>query len=264
MKYLKTSEVAKAAGLHPNTIRLYEEWGWLPSIPRTKSGYRQFTEYHIDQVRLVRFALQYTFLSGEIRKSGQTVIRLGAQGDVAGAYVQAKKHLALIQVERVQAEAAVEVLERWVQGSSATFSGECLQIKQALSVLDISYDKLRNWERNGLIQIPRHPKNGYRLFGKAEMNRLKVIRALRRARYSMMAILRMLIYLDQGQRDNLRQVLDTPSPEEDIIYATDRWLTKLEELEQQAVLMLDHLAKMLERYGDAAANLSEASELVSK
>jgi hypothetical protein len=31
-----------------------------------------------------------------------------------------------------------------------------------------------------------------------------------------MAILRMLTQLDQGQRDGLRQALDTPHPDEDV------------------------------------------------
>ena len=50
MKYYKTSEIAKAVGLHPNTIRLYEEWGLLPEVPRSPSGYRLFTRDHMDQV----------------------------------------------------------------------------------------------------------------------------------------------------------------------------------------------------------------------
>jgi DNA-binding transcriptional MerR regulator len=26
--YLRTSDLAKAVGVHPNTVRLYEEWGY--------------------------------------------------------------------------------------------------------------------------------------------------------------------------------------------------------------------------------------------
>ena len=33
--HLRTSEVAQAAGVHPNTVRLYEEWGFLPPVPRS-------------------------------------------------------------------------------------------------------------------------------------------------------------------------------------------------------------------------------------
>ena len=46
LRYLRTSDVAKAVDVHPNTVRLYEEWGFLPSVPRSPSGYRLFTDYH--------------------------------------------------------------------------------------------------------------------------------------------------------------------------------------------------------------------------
>ena len=55
-KTLRTSEVARAVGGHPNTVRAYEAWGLLPPIPRTPSGYRQYTDVHVDQMRLARMA----------------------------------------------------------------------------------------------------------------------------------------------------------------------------------------------------------------
>jgi DNA-binding transcriptional MerR regulator len=33
--YLRTSEITKAVGVHPNTVRLYERWGFLPPVPRS-------------------------------------------------------------------------------------------------------------------------------------------------------------------------------------------------------------------------------------
>jgi DNA-binding transcriptional MerR regulator len=43
---LRTSDLARAGGVHPNTIRLYEAWGFLPPVPRTASGYRIFSQAH--------------------------------------------------------------------------------------------------------------------------------------------------------------------------------------------------------------------------
>jgi hypothetical protein len=37
-RYLRTSDIAEAVGVHPNTVRLYEEWGFLPPIPRGPAG----------------------------------------------------------------------------------------------------------------------------------------------------------------------------------------------------------------------------------
>jgi DNA-binding transcriptional MerR regulator len=53
-KFLYTSEVAAAVGVHANTVRLYEAWDFLPPIPRSQSGYRRFTPAHLEQMRLAR------------------------------------------------------------------------------------------------------------------------------------------------------------------------------------------------------------------
>ena len=41
---LKVSEIAKRAGVSPDSIRYYEELGLLPLADRTAAGYRQFGE----------------------------------------------------------------------------------------------------------------------------------------------------------------------------------------------------------------------------
>jgi len=37
-----TSQIAEIAGLHPNTVRMYEEWGLIQKPERKKNGYRVF------------------------------------------------------------------------------------------------------------------------------------------------------------------------------------------------------------------------------
>lgn len=95
-------------------------------------------------------------------------------------------------------------------------------------------DILRNWERNGLLSVPRQPENGYRLYGPIEISRLRVVRMLVRSGYSLMAVLRMLTLLDRGDPVDLRQALDTPPPDEDVYMASDHWLSTLGREEQKA------------------------------
>ena len=64
---LYTSDTAREVGVHPNTVRLYEEWGLLPPIPRSPRGYRLFTEAHLDLMRLARAALHGQWPGKEIR-----------------------------------------------------------------------------------------------------------------------------------------------------------------------------------------------------
>ena len=58
MKTYKTSEVAKIIGVHPNTVRMYEEWELIPKAERMPNGYRIFTDFHIEQFKLARLAFK--------------------------------------------------------------------------------------------------------------------------------------------------------------------------------------------------------------
>jgi DNA-binding transcriptional MerR regulator len=113
-----------------------------------------------------------------------------------------------------------------------------LQIGQAAHLLGVTIDILRNWDRNGLINVPRDPSNGYRRYGAREISRLRVIRMLSRAGYSLSAILRMLIQLDRGEKADLRLALDTARPDEDVYMASDRWISTLTDQEQRANMII--------------------------
>ncbi len=50
--------------------------------------------------------------------------------------------------------------------------GEYLTIRQAAEFLAVSPNTLRNWGRDGKIEMRRHPVNGYRLFRQEDLQRL--------------------------------------------------------------------------------------------
>ncbi len=232
---LSTSKVARLTGIHPNTVRLYEQWGYLSPVERTASGYRVYTPLHIQQVRLVRLVFGAVWAGRVIRQAGIAVVRASAAQDLAAAQALAEKHLQVVHKEQAQAEAAAEVLQRWAENRPASEDEPKLHIGEAAHLLDVSVDMLHNWERNGLLEVPRHPRNGYRLYGEREISRLRVIRLLLKSGYSMMAVLRMLVQLERGEAGDLRAALDTPRPDEDVFSAADRWLTTLAEAERLAV-----------------------------
>ena len=247
--YLRTSEIAQAVRVHPNTVRLYEEWGYLPPVPRTPSGYRQFSPAHLEQMKLIRLAMNFTWMGGEIRHTAYEMIKLGAAGNLGGALETAYSLRVLIQAERAQAEAAADFLEHWAQGSAVDSKARPRRIGEVARLLNLTADRLRNWERNGLIDVPRNLHNGYRFYRTREIGRLRVIRTLCQARYSQMAILRMLNRLDQGQTGDLRQILDTPDEAEDIFYVTDQLLSTLADLEQTSQQVIDLLGETIAHQG---------------
>ena len=57
-KTYSTSQIAGIVGLHPNTVRKYEEWGLLQTPERKPNGYWVYTDVHIKQFELAKKALQ--------------------------------------------------------------------------------------------------------------------------------------------------------------------------------------------------------------
>jgi DNA-binding transcriptional MerR regulator len=175
------------------------------------------------------------------------MIPAAIKGDWGGALELAYGHLAFVRSELTQADVAAGLLERWAQGAPADATAQSLQIGQVAQLLGVSIDILRNWDRNGLIDVPRDPDNGYRRYGSQELSRLRVIRMLSKAGYSLSAILRMLIQLDRGDKTNLRQALDTPRPDEDVFQASDRWISTLIDQEQRALQIIDLVEEIIQK-----------------
>ena len=94
--------------------------------------------------------------------------------------------------------------------------------------MGLSIDTIRNWEMNGLLTVKRK-QNGYRVYDSNDINRLKIIRSLRCANYSLSAILRMLKKFDNGmEKKNILEILNTPESDDDIISACDKLIDSLE------------------------------------
>ena len=242
---MRTSDMARLVGVHPNTVRKYVEWGLIPPVERTPSGYRLFTQQHLDCMRLARLVYSAPYPGRGFRALGTEVIQRAVVDDWQGALEKAQEHLALVQAELKNAEAAADLLERWAQNMAADSANESpLSIGEVSKLLGVSIDVIRNAERNGLITVPRNSYNNYRLFGKREIERLRIIRMLTKAGYSHMSILRMFLELDRGNTRDLKKTLDTPRPDEDIFSATDRWLTTLhaqEEMARQVIELIDEI-----------------------
>ncbi|MGB7538577.1 MAG: MerR family transcriptional regulator [Anaerolineales bacterium] len=241
---LRTTDIARAAGVHPNTVRKYEEWGFLPPVMRSANNYRIYTRFHMEQMGLARMAMHGGWPGSRIRKSALALVRASAARDLKQAVCLAQNHIRLIKEERAQAEAAAGYLEKWVRGKIAERPTRPLSILDAARAADSTPDAIRGWERNGLLRVPRNPKNGYRAYGVREIGRLRVIRMLMRSGYSTMAVLRAMRALDSGAVRKLRRVLDTPRPEEDVLWAADRWLSTLSEYEERARRILSQLRRM--------------------
>ena len=113
--------------------------------------------------------------------------------------------------------------------------------------LGVSEDSLRNWEKNGLLSVKRK-ENGYRVYTDEDVKRLKLIRALRCANYSLEAILRLLRQLSENPDVDVRTTLNTPQPSDDIISVCDRLIASLSAAQKNACKVSDMLRNMKTRF----------------
>lgn len=247
MNTYKTSEIANRIGIHPNTVRLYEKLELIPKPERKENGYRVFTDFHMEQIKFARIALKVEVLQSGLRKQAIAIIKISASGNFSKAIRLTEHYLQQIKNEKRNAEEAIAITEKLLSGDNQEIDTMVLTRKETADYSQISMDALRNWEMNGLLTIKRK-QNGYRVYTDEDIRRLKIIRSLRCANYSLSAILRMLNTLSQNPEADIRQVIDTPKENDDIISVCDKLLTSLHYAEQNAEAMLLHLEKMKKQF----------------
>lgn len=247
MNTYKTSEVAHAIGIHPNTVRLYEKFGLIPKAERKANGYRVFTDFHIEQIKLARIALEVEVLQKGLRKQAISIIKTSALGKFNEAFYLTEDYIEKIRNEQKNAEEAIEITRKLLSNKVQEIGTKYFTRKEAADYLNVSIDALRNWEMNGLLKVKRK-ENGYRVYRDEDLKLLKIIRSLRCANYSLSAILRMLNVLDRNPEADIRKVIDTPKEDEDIISVCDKLLTSLNFAEKNAKIMLIQLDKMKKQF----------------
>lgn len=221
-----TSQIAKIVGLHPNTVRMYKEWGLIAKPLRKANGYRVYNDIHIRQFQLVRKALQFEILQAGLRQKIIEAVKLSAQYRFDKAIELAEEYIHTAEREKENAKEAAEISELLYRQQPEA-DDVLYKRAQAAKELGLTIDTIRNWEMNGLLTVKRM-KNGYRVYDSNDIKRLKIIRSLRCANYSLSAILRMLKKYDSGMNgNNIFDILNTPDNDDDIITVCDRLVISL-------------------------------------
>ena len=102
-KTLYSGNLAKAAGVSPDTIRHYERIGVLPKTSRTESGYRVYPATAVERVLVVQRALRIGFTLAELAEV------LKAR-DAGGAPCRRVYELAQEKLKGIEAD--IEALKR--------------------------------------------------------------------------------------------------------------------------------------------------------
>lgn len=191
MKTYSTSEIAGIMGLHPNTIMLYEKWGYIAPVERRENGYRVYNETHLEQLKLVRMALRSDWVKYYMRFETRDIIRCAAQGDLTRALELCMEYLTHIQNEMKNELSIIKAIQEILKSDSPEEKNISLTRNEASKLVGVSINVIVNWERYGLIEVPRS-NNGYRAYGEAEIKLLRIIKALRQESYRTHCIGKML------------------------------------------------------------------------
>lgn len=235
-----TSQAAKLALVHPNTVRLYESWGYLSPVPRKANGYRQFSQRHVDELIFARKAFP-----GPYPADG-SLLRAAVAAYVEQDYSQALKlveaYSSAVAEEKQQALEALEILDRWhrnrlgdaepVQGSRRVIAAQCR----------ITTETLRTWERDGLLS-PQRTASGRCSYTQRDIEQILVIRLLRKCGFSIASLLKVFSVLPGHM---------LPSDYLSRIYAnresaceSDHWLEHLEQHRLRAEALMTHLKQKI-------------------
>lgn len=201
----------------------------------------------MEQIKFARTAMKVEILQNGLRKKVIDIIKTSAGKDFDKAIYLTENYLQQILTEQRNAEEAIMITRQLMTSSQTETCNLCLTRIETSKHLKISMDTLRNWEMNGLLTVKRK-QNGYRIYEDEDSRRLKIIRSLRCANYSLSAILRMLCALSHDSQVDIREVIDTPEKEEDVVSVCDKLLTSLQYAESNARCMLVKLRQMKKQF----------------
>ena len=225
-KTYSTKEIAQMSGVHPNTVRLYEAWGFIARAERKSNHYRVFNDDHLYQMKLARIALPGPYpLDGKLV---QQLVKEFALKNIASASYLAREYLNKVESEKARALQALTILDHWFERKTGDKNKIVVKgRKRAAQEIGISVDALRTWERNGLFAIGKDIQS-HLVYSEWDIEKIKVIRLLRNCGYSISSLFRVF-----GDEENLEEkpsiLLLLPDNDEDFFYVTDLFLHFLED-----------------------------------
>jgi len=242
-----TKEIAKLTGVHSNTVRLYEAWGYISKPHRLDNNYRIFTDLHLLQMKLARIALPGPYpVNG---KRVQLMVKEFASGKLEASLVLAKEYHDMVRLEQKRAARALAILDDWFanrrcQNDDGLIKG---RIKAAQKI-GVTVDTLRTWERNGLYTIKKD-EHGILAFTRLDLDKIEVIRLLRNCGYSIVSLLRVFSH-QEIIMEKPSMLLSLPDNDVDFFYVTDRFVQYLQNHEKRA----QSIIKIIEDYMKCGEN----------
>ena len=130
---MRIGELAKSAGVTPDTIRYYEREGLLPPAERTPSGYRDYGPDAVNDLQFIRKAQALGLKLSDVRE----VLEISSGGKPPCEHVRATVSARLVEVEerlhelRALRATLRETLERLDRAPAPQAGCRCAVIESA-------------------------------------------------------------------------------------------------------------------------------------
>jgi DNA-binding transcriptional MerR regulator len=176
---LRTVDVARRAGCSVQQVRDLERDGVLPPVARTGSGYRSWTEAH------VQAALAYrAFAAGMGPVEARRLMRAAHDGPATELLALLDAAHARLHTERrdvaLAREAAAAIAAEPID---APRPSDAMSISELAGALGVRPSTLRHWDAEGLVVPARSPGGRARTYSPSDVRDARIVHQLRRAGY---------------------------------------------------------------------------------
>ncbi|WP_198602250.1 MerR family transcriptional regulator [Rhodococcus opacus] len=178
-RHLRIVDVARRAGCSVQHVRNLERDGVLPSATRTATGYRIYTDVHVQS------ALAYRDLAigagpVEARRIVRSVHTCPAATTVA-LLDAAHARLHTERTELALAKQAAELIS--TEPVDDVQASDWMSVSELAVALGIRPSTLRHWDAEGLVVPDREQPTGSRRYSPSQVRDARVVHQLRKAGY---------------------------------------------------------------------------------
>ncbi len=173
-------------GISASLVRTYERIGFLPAAGRSPTGYRRYTEIHVEAIQVAR-----CLIAGYGWQQALDVMRAVHAGDIPAALAIVDACHAELHRQRAQIDDVLQTLDRLslgTPGSSVIRTRRVVRIGAAAEIVGVRPSALRFWEQQGLLQPTRDGTTRSRFYDQEQLQRLQIVKLLRDAGYRFDAI----------------------------------------------------------------------------
>lgn len=240
MSDFTTKQIADQLGVHPNTVRLYEKWGYISPVKRRPNGYRAYTEQHLEQLKIARIAFPgpYPVSSRPLYDMVQSY----KSQEYSRALELAKVYRQAVHQELEKTNAALKILDQWHKNKYGSDKIIANSRKEFAALCQLSVETVRTWERNGIFQ-PQVSSSRCNKYSELNYEKVQIIRLLRKRGFSIASLAQ--VFSSKNNQIIPSQFLEEIYKNRETSYVADEWLHHLKQHIQRADQLIAIISKKI-------------------